>query len=41
VRHAVFGFAGAVDLVHLGVLLAFAMLTWRIAIRWMERRLVI
>jgi lipooligosaccharide transport system permease protein len=41
VRHAVFGFEGAVDLVHLGVLLAFALLTWRIAIRWMERRLVV
>jgi lipooligosaccharide transport system permease protein len=41
VRHAVFGFEGAVDLVHLGVLLAFGALTWRLAVRWMERRLVV
>jgi lipooligosaccharide transport system permease protein len=41
VRHAVFGFEGAVDLVHLGVLLAFGLATWRIAIRWMERKLVV
>jgi lipooligosaccharide transport system permease protein len=40
VRHAVFGFEGASDLVHVGVLAVFALLTWRIAIRWMERRLV-
>jgi lipooligosaccharide transport system permease protein len=40
VRHAAFGFEGASDLVHLGVLVAFALLTWRVAIRWMERRLV-
>jgi lipooligosaccharide transport system permease protein len=40
VRHAVFGLATA-DLVHLAVLLAFGLLTWRIAIRWMERRLVL
>jgi len=41
VRHAVFGFEGAVDLLHLGVLLAFGLLTWRVAVRWMERRLVV
>jgi lipooligosaccharide transport system permease protein len=40
VRHAAFGFEGASDFVHLGVLIAFALLTWRIAIRWMEQRLV-
>jgi lipooligosaccharide transport system permease protein len=40
VRHAVFGFAGAVDLVHLGALFVFALLTWRFAIRWMTRKLI-
>jgi lipooligosaccharide transport system permease protein len=40
VRHAVFGFEGASDLVHVAVLAAFALLTWRVAIRWMEQRLV-
>jgi lipooligosaccharide transport system permease protein len=40
VRDAVFGFAGWADLLHLGVLLAFALITWRLAIRWMTRRLV-
>jgi lipooligosaccharide transport system permease protein len=37
----VFGFEGAADLVHLGVLAAYALLTWRIAVRWMERRLIV
>jgi lipooligosaccharide transport system permease protein len=40
VRHAAFGFQGATDLAHVGVLLVFALITWRLAIRWMERRLV-
>ena len=40
VRHAVFGFSGWVDLAHLGVLVAFAAITWRLAIAWMTRRLV-
>jgi lipooligosaccharide transport system permease protein len=40
VRHAVFGLEGS-DLVHLGVLLAYALLTWRVAVRWMEKRLVV
>jgi lipooligosaccharide transport system permease protein len=40
VRHAAFGFALPVDLAHLGALVAFAVLTWRLAIRWMSRRLV-
>jgi lipooligosaccharide transport system permease protein len=40
VRHAAFGFTLPVDLAHLGALLAFAVLTWRLAIRWMSRRLV-
>jgi lipooligosaccharide transport system permease protein len=40
VRHAVFGFEPGADLVHLGVLLAYALATWRIAVRWMEKRLI-
>jgi lipooligosaccharide transport system permease protein len=40
VRGAVFGFTGPEDLAHLAVLLAFAVLTWRVAVRWMTRRLV-
>ena len=40
VRHAVFGFEGWVDVWHLGFLIGFALVTWRIAIRWMTRRLV-
>jgi lipooligosaccharide transport system permease protein len=40
VRHAVFGFEGWVDLAHLGVLLAFALLMWRLAIWATARRLV-
>jgi lipooligosaccharide transport system permease protein len=41
VRDAVFGTWSAADLVHLGVLLVFGTLTWRLAVRWMERRLVV
>ena len=41
VRHAVFGFEGAVDLYHLAVLVAFAAVMWRLAIRWMTRRLIV
>jgi lipooligosaccharide transport system permease protein len=40
VRHAVFGLRAA-DLVHLAVLLVYGLLTWRISVRWMERRLVV
>jgi lipooligosaccharide transport system permease protein len=40
VRHAVFGFAGWSDVVHLGVLVAWALLTWRLAVRWMTGRLI-
>jgi len=39
VRHAVFGFESA-DLFHVLVLLAFAVLTWRLAIWRMEKRLI-
>ena len=40
VRHAVFGWEGAVDLLHLGVLVGFALLTWRLAIAAMTRKLI-
>jgi lipooligosaccharide transport system permease protein len=40
VRDAVvFGFEPA-DLVHLGVLIAFGLLTWRLAVRWLAKRLI-
>jgi lipooligosaccharide transport system permease protein len=38
VRHAAFGFEGWIDLVHLGVLVLFGTLLWRLAIRWMARK---
>ena len=40
VRHAVFGWEGAVDLLHVGVLVVFALLTWRLAIVFMTRKLI-
>ena len=40
VRHAVFGFRGWVDLGHIAVLVGFALLFWRLAIRFMERKLI-
>ncbi|MEA2323506.1 MAG: lipooligosaccharide transport system permease protein, partial [Solirubrobacteraceae bacterium] len=40
VRHAVFGFQGLVDLGHLGALVLFALITWRLAVRFMTRRLI-
>ncbi len=40
VRSAVFGFEGPEDLIHLGVLVAWAMITWRLAIHWMTKRLI-
>ena len=41
VRHAVFGFHGWADAGHLAFLVAFAMVTWRLAVRFMERRLIL
>jgi lipooligosaccharide transport system permease protein len=41
VRDAVFGLEPAADLVHVGVLLVFALVTWRLAIRWMTRKLIV
>jgi lipooligosaccharide transport system permease protein len=41
VRHAVFGFEGWVDLWHVAFLTAFALVSWRLAIRYMERKLIL
>jgi lipooligosaccharide transport system permease protein len=40
VRHAAFGWEGWTDLAHLGALVGFGLLTWRIAIHAMTRKLV-
>jgi lipooligosaccharide transport system permease protein len=41
VRHAVFGFEGWEDVGHVAFLVAFAFVSWRLAIRFMERRLIL
>src|SRR3954463_1419696 len=41
VRHAVFGFHGWADVGHLAFLSVFALASWRLAIRFMERRLIL
>ncbi|HEX2411339.1 MAG TPA: ABC transporter permease [Solirubrobacteraceae bacterium] len=41
VRHAVFGLEGWVDVGHVAFLVGFALLSWRLAIRFMERRLIL
>ncbi len=41
VRHAVFGLQGWTDIGHIAFLLAFALISWRLAIHYMERKLVI
>ena len=40
VRHAVFGFEGWVDLFHVGVTAAFALIMWRLSIRYMQKKLI-
>jgi len=40
VRHAAFGFEGWTDLARVGALVAFGLITWRIAIRAMTRKLI-
>ena len=40
VRHAVFGLEGWADVGHLAFLVGFALVAWRLAIRFMERRLI-
>jgi lipooligosaccharide transport system permease protein len=41
VRHAVFGFEPGADLVHVLVLFGFGIATWRVAIRYMTRKLIV
>jgi lipooligosaccharide transport system permease protein len=41
VRDAVFGLWDLVDLWHLGFLVGFALVSWRLAIRFMERKLIL
>jgi lipooligosaccharide transport system permease protein len=41
VRHAVFGLEGREDVGHLAFLLAFGLVSWRLAIRHMERKLIL
>ena len=41
VRHAVFGFEGWEDVGHLTFLVGFALVSWRLAIRFMERKLIL
>jgi hypothetical protein len=40
VRHAAFGFEGWTDVLHVAVLVAFALLMWRLATWRMEKRLI-
>ena len=40
VRHAVFGWEGAVDVFHVAVLVVFAGITWRVGIALMTRKLI-
>ncbi len=40
VRHAVFGFQGGIDLIHLAVIVAFGLVMWRVAVRGMTKKLV-
>ena len=40
VRHAVFGLEGLEDLGHLAFLVAFGLLMWRLAIHYMQRRVI-
>jgi hypothetical protein len=40
VRHAAFGWEGWIDFVHVGVLVVFGLVLWRIAIYAMTQKLV-
>jgi lipooligosaccharide transport system permease protein len=40
VRHAAFGFEAGADLIHLGVLVAWALITWRVAVAWLTKKLI-
>jgi lipooligosaccharide transport system permease protein len=41
VRHAVFGFVGWSDVGHAAFLVGFALVAWRLAVRFMEKRLIL
>jgi lipooligosaccharide transport system permease protein len=41
VRHAAFGFRGWVDIGHLAFLIGFALVMWRLAIKSMEKKLIL
>jgi lipooligosaccharide transport system permease protein len=41
VRHAVFGFEGWADVGHLAFLVGFALVAWRLAIRFLRRKLIL
>ena len=41
VRSAVFGFVGWADVGHVAFLVGFALVSWRLAIKYMERRLIL
>jgi lipooligosaccharide transport system permease protein len=40
VRHAAFGFEGWADVGHFAVLVGFGLVMWRLAVRWMAKRLI-
>jgi lipooligosaccharide transport system permease protein len=41
VRHAVFGFVGWADVWHLSFLTGFALVSWRLAVHFMGRKLIL
>jgi lipooligosaccharide transport system permease protein len=40
VRDAIFGFEPGADLLHLAYLLGFGLVMWRVAVAWLQKRLV-
>jgi lipooligosaccharide transport system permease protein len=40
VHHAAFGYKGWVDVGHVAFLIGFALVTWRLAIHYMQRRVI-
>ena len=40
VRHAVFGWDFPLDLAHMGILVLFGFITWRVAVAGMTRKLI-
>ena len=41
VRHAVFGLEGWADAGHVAFLVGFALVSWRLAVRHMQRKLIL